>query len=458
MSRLMKISKLVAVATMFFLSASSFAVRNDVLVIVNDNSLDSPQVGAYYAAQRDIPSSNIVHVRSPNQYFVSWLDFQSLRDQILRFGICPSVPAPQRPAACSDPSQPMYTEANINALTAATSIRYIVMTRGVPTQFTVEPADTFYDSLPPVDNYLRFWLARYFATDTGFYTFKERETSFANGSGMRNILPAMDREYTIGRIDGVDIVSAKALVDRAIDAEQKGFFGKLFGSAGGDGGLRDWVDHTDGVSIYPGDGAPWRYLLTTFNEQRPECRDYLGTSHYFAFSQNAAQGRSPEHCWAQFHKGSPNELPPAHPSSRHPMPVDGLVYLGSLDGQTLPGGFSQALNWRRDKNCVTLCSQTSDPAACKAASKDPVKEINTSCVGVAPGFIGYQHQSFPVSYLGIWPTGWTPQAGGGQKMDVPRVDTTQGYDDTYSLGSIEQTKRQILNALFIQMAFYPPRC
>lgn len=433
MKNLLKMFVLGITSATFFVSAPSHADRNDVLVIVNDNSVDSPQVGAHYAAQRGVPSTNIVHVRTPNQYFISWLDFQSLRDQILRFGICPSVPVAQRPVACSDTTQVLYTEANINALTAATPIRYVVMTRGVPTQFTVEPATPGYDSLPPVDNYLRFWLARYFSTDSGFYTFKEREKSFGNGDGMRNILPAVDREYAIGRVDGADMAAAIGLIDRTITAEQNGVFGKLFGSAQGDGGLRNWINRNDGTSVYPGDGAPWRYLLGTFNESRPECSDYLSSSHYFAFGQSSTQGRSPEHCMAQFHKGSPNELPPAHSSSRHPMPVDGLMYIGSLDGQTLPGGFGQLLNWRRAKDCVTLCSQASDPVACRAESIDPVKEINTSCVGVAPGFIGYQHQSFPLSYLGIWPTGWTPQAGGGQKMDVPRVDATRGYDDSYSL-------------------------
>lgn len=408
------------------------AERNDVLVITNDNSVDSIKVGMYYAEQRGIAVANVVHIKSPNQYFISWAQFQSLRDQILRFGICPSVPLDRRPVACTDTTQPIYTEANVSALTAATPIRYIVMTRGVPTIFQIEP-NSSYDPFPPVDNYLRFWLARYFSTDTQFGSFKEREKSFGDGSLMRNILPAQDREYAIGRLDGVNLSSTIGLIDRTISAEQNGIFGKLFGSAGGDGGLGQWTDHRTGTSIYPGEGAPWRYLLGTFDESRPECSAYASSNHYFAFAQNSIQGHAPEHCLAQFQKGSPNELPPAHPSSRHPLPENGLIYIGSLDGQTLPGGFSQLLNWRREKGCITLCAQTPDPAACRANSIDAVKEINTSCVGVAPGFIGYQHQSFPLSYLGIWPTGWTSLAGGGQQMDVPRVDSSRGYDDSFSL-------------------------
>lgn len=432
MNLLSKIVLLCLIMTSFF-SMPCRAERNDVLVITNDNSIDSIKVGTHYAERRGIAAANVIHVKSPNQYFISWVQFQSLRDQILRFGICPSVPLSQRPLACSDPTQPIYTEANVNALTAVTPIRYIVMTRGVPTIFQVEPR-AFYDPFPPVDNYLRFWLARYFSTDVRFGSFKEREKSFRDGGGQRNILPAQDREYAVGRVDGVDLSSTIGLIDRTIAVEQQGIFGKLFGSAGGDGGLTQWTDRETGVSIYPGEGAPWRYLLGTFNESRPECSAYATASHYFSFAQNSTQGRAPEYCTAQFQKGSPNELPPAHPASRHPLPVDALVYIGSLDGQTLAGGFNnQLLNWRRATGCATLCSGTPDPVACRADSIDPVKEINTACVGVAPGFIGYQHQSFPLSYLGIWPTGWTSQAEGGQQMDVPRIDPTRGYDDSFSL-------------------------
>ncbi|MEN8762577.1 MAG: hypothetical protein ABF290_09090, partial [Thiogranum sp.] len=61
------------------------ALRDDVLVVVNDNSIDSPTLGAYYAQQRDIDPANIVHVRVPDSYFISWDAFRSLRDQLIAF-------------------------------------------------------------------------------------------------------------------------------------------------------------------------------------------------------------------------------------------------------------------------------------------------------------------------------------------------------------------------------------
>ncbi len=43
------------------------------------------ELGAYYAQQRGIDPANIVHVRVPDSYFISWDDFRRLRDQLIHF-------------------------------------------------------------------------------------------------------------------------------------------------------------------------------------------------------------------------------------------------------------------------------------------------------------------------------------------------------------------------------------
>ncbi|MGB5471894.1 MAG: hypothetical protein WBQ78_00270, partial [Gammaproteobacteria bacterium] len=58
---------LIGIITLFACS-NAMALRDDVLIIVNDNSVDSPQLGTYYAQQRDIDPANIVHVRVPAGY------------------------------------------------------------------------------------------------------------------------------------------------------------------------------------------------------------------------------------------------------------------------------------------------------------------------------------------------------------------------------------------------------
>lgn len=47
-------------------SLPAHALRDDVLLIVNDNPVNSPQVCAYYMQQRDINLANIVHVNVPD--------------------------------------------------------------------------------------------------------------------------------------------------------------------------------------------------------------------------------------------------------------------------------------------------------------------------------------------------------------------------------------------------------
>ena len=73
-----------AVLSVLFISSfgipPAYAQRDDVLIIVNDNSSDSKQVGEYYASQRNISFNNIVHVRIRNSYFISWDEFRDLRD------------------------------------------------------------------------------------------------------------------------------------------------------------------------------------------------------------------------------------------------------------------------------------------------------------------------------------------------------------------------------------------
>ncbi len=61
------------------------AARDDVRIVVNDNSVDSPQIGAYYAQRRGIDPANIVYLRVPDSYFIGWEDFRRLRDQLIRF-------------------------------------------------------------------------------------------------------------------------------------------------------------------------------------------------------------------------------------------------------------------------------------------------------------------------------------------------------------------------------------
>lgn len=434
---MLRLIRLFAGALLAFACVTSAysAQRNDVLVIVNDNSHDSPIVGNYYAQQRNIKPVNVIHVNIPNQYYIDWNQFTSLRDQILRLGICPTIPAASQPVACSDTSQPIYTQANISTLTSLTPIKYLVTTRGVPSQVNTYLLSG--DSEPTsVDNYLRIWLAGYYQKDTIGNVPNQRGIDFGNGEGMRVVNPARDGEYIIGRIDGVDLASAQALVNRAIQAEANGIYGNLFASTFGNiasGGHFQWTNYGIIQPIYQAaDGSTeyWRYAFAPFGESRPECADYK-TNYLLIQPQNKVSGKAPIDCRVQFNWGEPDESIPGLDYSREPKAYNAIGYFGSLDGQTIEGGFPTLLNWRKNKSCsVTLCSNAADPAVCQANSTDPFKEINTDCVGVANGFIGYNFQSWPISIFGIWPTGW--QSVNIYYNNTPIVKNNDGVDDLYS--------------------------
>ena len=437
-------------------------LRDDVLVIVNDNSIDSCEVGRHYAESRHIGKNRIAHVLAHPSFFTNWDDFRNLRDQIIKFMQENTLPANVTPVTCLDGEPPYYCEASVKQLRDSSSIKYIVTTKGIPTRTPVDGSQLNFKTAPTsVDNYLRHWLVNYYSEDKIFSSVA-RAKEFGDGRGMRIVEPAIDKELIIGRIDGITLESANRLVDRAISAEQNGVFGKLYG----DKSFGRWWDYAQNKNIYGSSGTAWRYQHGIFGE-------YLSTSSsgirqttdsncvdYLDFDLSTEAGKSPSHCVVRLTAAGADI--PARVSSRVPDPHAGLVYLGSLDGQVTTGttgSFNDFLNWKRVETCsdAPLCKDTIDPAACRAASTDVFKEINTDCVGVADGFIGYNFQSFPVSYLTIWPTSWYHSAsnrgdhwtadvsGGGERvLSFPQIVSDDSVDgDGYSLWV--KSSEQIIN-------------
>ena len=415
-------------------------LRNDVLIVVNDNSVNSPQVGAYYAQQRGIDPANIVHVRVPDSYFIGWNDFRRLRDQLIRFMQRNTLDDPTlQPALCIDGEPPFYCTAATEQLRLHSRIRYLVTTTGVPTRMTVSGSTLPFATAPTsVDNYLKYWLLNTFIADVQL-KFTEREVAFGDGRGMRTIDPAVDRELIVGRIDGLNLAAAKSLVDRSLKAERQGIYGDLYGSTQ----FFNWRNAATRARIYPVTGSPvagWRYLLGVWREDLPECAAYLD------FNGKLPEGKAPAHCRVQFNDDSNparqatlgiSYRAPGNPDAREPQVVDALVYQGWLDGSSSIGSFNALLNWRKDATCTsTLCDTAADPAACRAASTDVFNELDTRCVGAADGFMAYNHQSYPLSYFTLWPTGWTgPTAGGGDmnQLAFSEVRSDFGFDDNFSL-------------------------
>lgn len=428
--------------------------REDVLVIVNDNSPDSCEVGKYYAEKRNLGPDSIVRLATRPTRGLVFLEFRVMMNQIIKYmqENTLEVGAPAAPL-CEDGNAdydldgdgPYYCEASMDHLRRYTKIRYLVTTRGVPYRVKINDSP-FGDEYTSVDNYLAYWLVRYFSQDVKL-NFTERERVFADGRGMRTVDTAHDGELIVGRIDavedgpidvaGVKPSATKALIDRIIDAENNGIYGKLYGSKFDvTAPPASWLDYSRGkADVYgntdsaKGDVTSWQYQLGIFGENQPECTDvdYLLTD-----------GKAPQYCNVRFTNTGKNSAP-GKSTSQVETADDALIYLGSMHEQASGGGsFNALLNWVKDETCnAKLCEDFLDEVyhdACVASSTDVFKEINTDCVGVAEGFIGYNFRSYPVASMDLWPTGYRGTHEGGDLVSPEvRNESGIGHTDDYSL-------------------------
>lgn len=289
----------------------------------------------------------------------------------------------------------------------------------------------------------------------------------------------MGQFFSPGRIDGMTVAAASALVDRALAAEQAGYSGNLLSvvkdneTSPGRFSVSEYEPIISSppllsesipfgsYSKFPSGGTVsmhgWRYFLGVFDENDVLCSGNRSSGEFYLnYLQGDSLGRdeAPVGCRAKFVVGSGenpayNELAPGHPSSRVPVADNVVAYLGNLDGQpSLHQDFSNVFNWKKSASCsATLCDEANDPQVCRQLSTDVYREIDTRCVGVADGFIGHNEQSYPLSYFTSWPTDWRPltsatlagtrvkDIGGGGNIPLayPEIRTTDGDGDTVSV-------------------------
>ena len=349
-------------------------LRDDVLIVVNDNSIASPQIGDYYCEQRGIDPANIAHVRVPATSDVLLDQFIVLRDQLIKFLLENTLPAGMQPASCnqSEGYTPYYCPATVDQIRQHTKIRYLVLTKGIPARFTFTGSTLAGNPEGVVDNYLRFWLTNYFDRDVRF-TINQRAIDFADGRGMRTVDPVIDREFIVGRIEGVDVASSMKLVDRAIAAEQDGIFGKLYGSKFGPQAelstiygayLKQWRPNGGTSPIYPS----WEYLHGLFGDLQNHAYNavrHLSNTECLTYNAN---DRVPQDCVTRLTSGGteprlandtspgyPNDPPPGDPAGRIPRVDNSVIYQGYTDGFSSLGNFDHLLNWRETDSCSPLC-------------------------------------------------------------------------------------------------------
>ena len=171
-------------------AAQSVPLKDRVLILVNDRAPEGVSVGQYYAAKRNIPTANILHVKTVATEQISEDEFKDQIENPLR----------------------KFLDAGGGAMRR--KILYIVPTYGVPVkiaqQFAVDSVLAMMyagheDLKPPLVN-------PYFGA-TG-----SRPPHFAEWSD--TVAAAKNfKMFVVTRLDGPTAAIAKGLVDKAIQAE-----------------------------------------------------------------------------------------------------------------------------------------------------------------------------------------------------------------------------------------------
>ena len=168
----------------------AIGIRDDVLIIVNDNAKDSCEVARYYAEKRGLGKNSIVHTVTRASHLLHYNEFRIFSDQIFKYMqentlVDNAPPAP----VCTDGLSVYYCQASVDHLRQYTKIRYLIPTRGVPMRTRIETSES-----TTVDNYIANSLVRYIDTPTSLLYY-EREIAFGDGRGMRTVDTQHDGEW-----------------------------------------------------------------------------------------------------------------------------------------------------------------------------------------------------------------------------------------------------------------------
>ncbi len=201
-----------------------------------------------------------------------------------------------------------------------------------------------------------------------------------------------------GRIDGLTVESAKRLIDRAIEGEQIGLSAKIATQA-----------------------DPLSYAMRYGDNPRASCQANLDGTGPWQYDT----------CDVDFESAG---RVPGNTDSSSPALVPGLsLFFGTNpfpnNQNAFNGDWNTMLKWRRSAApCTPLCKDlpsAADRVACRAASVDFFREINSSCLGGAPGLAGQQVRSWPVPMLGFLPNGFDgPGDGSVESVPIEMINTS----------------------------------
>jgi len=383
----------------------AFSLAEQTLVVYNANSPESQSLAGYYAEKRGVAPSHLCPLYLPPGVVATGDQLVAARARVLEHCICPLLPAPPDPCDAS----------RVGAIREVSPISHLVVMRGVPMWLVDLPAG-FGEPSPPHfrTEYegvsLDYHLARLLYADpdplTGTVlgpshwtapgpTFSSYWVSVA--AALPPVSPSRDRLTAYGRVEGVDEARTRLLIDRTLAAEQAGISGKLVTQ-------HEPAANVAGIFRELTQGGP------------PGC-----------VPQGGAGTCRTE--WSGL-----GTIPGADE-----LAVGVGMYIGSSAEGVKQKGFTTddrsggaaIADWRRSAGpCTPWCRDLAtqpEVDACRAASQDYFRELDTACVGGAPGLLGAQNRSYPVGYMGFYPQGWQTLSGERGIVSPPRVLEGGGY-------------------------------
>lgn len=480
-------------------AGSTFAAGDLIphaLVIYNSNVPESQTIAEYYRDKRGLTTDQLCAVEMPPGLYATGVDLKGARAQVLNDCLCRTSLLEGTVENCGVD--------NPTGVAAKTKITHLVIIRGVPARLHAM-GWTGDEEEPSLDPFLAYSLFNDVelldcvetpstcqgsdflptivgATPTGSFEsavpflaitkndiarddnlpyedeswIPQLQISAATTRHLRGVVTARDRFAAYGRIEGTSIAQAQRLIDRTLAAESQGFRGNVL---------------TETPSVWERS----RELTSSFD---PVCQSYVSSSALWPLSDCRA-GTT----WST--SQSNVSAVPGEPNSEIPLAVNVGLFLGlnpGSEGSPLPvnghsgfDGFPVMANWRKtNPACTPLCESQGDPAACAAASEDPFGDLDTSCVGGEDGLIGFQLRSYPVSYYGFYPPGWssgetghderTPPevradggASGAQYLHVGTADLSDPDDSecTRASGAVESCREQVVTRLQRNLSYSP---
>ncbi|MEM7243877.1 MAG: hypothetical protein AAF533_00960 [Acidobacteriota bacterium] len=381
------------------------------LVVYNVNADDADTLAAEYAEARGIPSHHLCGVQLPTGQTASADELLGARETAVQC-LCATIPED----ALGDDGPIECSVANLEQVNALSPITHLALIRGIPPRLTGTDWPSDFEE-PSFDYYFSHDLAHVesaFTTDMGLVT-----VDYPLPSSVHGRLPPLDPSshgaFAYGRIEAYDTERTRGLIDRTLVAEGVGIQGAVLTEH----------DLSNDVS------KAVRNLTSSFDD---DCLDYL-THEPFVFGDPDSTWPHETCRWGSTGSTSEGSITGKLPGSIDttiPKAIGVGMLLGSYpwpNGQHGFNDFATMLRWRKsDVDCEPLCENLETPALvrrCQDESHDLFREINTECVGFAPGFIGHQIRSYPVQYYGFTAPGWAMASTGATEKTPPVIRVEQ---------------------------------